>query len=83
MIIAFKETIFDEIRRVALEQSKKLPPLTDDLALSDLGLDSLCFAILVTRLEDIAGRDPFASASLVVFPRTLGEFVAMYEKSLG
>ena len=51
--MSLKATILDEIRTVAASQKKTLAPLTDDLSLHDSGLDSLCFAILVARLEDI------------------------------
>ena len=77
-----RETIFEEIRRVAKSQKKTLAPLTDDLSLQDSGLDSLCFAILVARLEDLTGRDPLGSSEGARFPRTIGEFVALYEEAL-
>jgi hypothetical protein len=80
--MSVKATILDEIRRVAATQKIPLPPLTDDLFLYDSGLDSLCFAILVARLEDITGRDPFGSGQEVRFPRTIGEFVALYEEAV-
>ena len=68
-----------EIKRVASEQDKTLKPLSDDLVLLDSGLDSLCFAILVTRLEDELGFDPFTSADDVYFPVTLGDFIRFYD----
>ena len=58
-----RSIIFGELQTVAAEQKKQLPPLTDDLALQESGLDSLCFAILFARLEDITGGDPLAMAS--------------------
>ena len=79
--MSLRETILDEIRAVAANQKKVLAPLTDDLSLHDSGLDSLCFAILVARLEDITGRDPLGSADEARFPRTIGEFVALYEEA--
>jgi acyl carrier protein len=82
MIMSLRETILDEIRGVAANQNKTLAPLADDLSLSDSGLDSLCFAILVARLEDITDRDPLGSADGVRFPRTIGEFVALYEGAI-
>lgn len=72
-------TIISEIERVAAEQDKTLLPLEDGLVLLDSGLDSLCFAILVTRLEDELGFDPFTAAEDVYFPVTLGDFIGFYE----
>jgi hypothetical protein len=63
---------------VAKEQDKKLAPLADDLELVDSGLDSLCMAVLVARLEDSLGVDPFTSAEVTGFPVTLGEFIELY-----
>jgi acyl carrier protein len=75
-----RSIILDEIQIVAAEQNKSLPPLTDDLGLLDSGLDSLCLAILVSRLEDLTGSDPFQSATSSAYPRTLGDLIALYEK---
>lgn len=72
-------TILAEIEQVAKEQNKTLRPLTDDLELLESGLDSLCFAILVARLEDRIGYDPFTMSDDVEFPVTLGEFIGVYE----
>ena len=77
-----RSIILSEIRIVAVEQKKSLPPLTDDLALLDSGLDSLCFAILVARLEDLTGCDPFVSVPGSGYPRTIGDFVALYDQAL-
>ena len=74
-------TITSEIARVAAEQNAKLAPLSDDLILLDSGLDSLCFAILVVRLEDSLGVDPFTASDDVTFPVTLGDFVQAYENA--
>jgi acyl carrier protein len=75
-------TILAAINEVAAEQGKTLAPLADDLPLTESGLDSLCFAILVSRLEDSLGADPFSEAGDGRFPVTLGELIAFYEKSL-
>lgn len=71
--------VIAQIEQVAGEQNKKLRPLTDDLNLLDSGLDSLCFAILVARLEDKIGFDPFTASDDVEFPVTLGDFIRAYE----
>ena len=54
--------------------------INDDTVLLDSGLDSLGCAILVARLEEESGRDPFTEMEEVVYPRTLGEFIAIYEQ---
>jgi acyl carrier protein len=72
--------IVDQFGQVAREQQRELPPLIDDLQLLESGLDSLCFAIVVARLEDALGVDPF-NADDVLFPITFGEFVSCYESA--
>ena len=67
------------MERVAREHGKLLAPLKDDLVLTDSGLDSLGFAVLVARLEETLGVDPFTAADNAVFPVTLGDFVKVYE----
>ena len=76
-----KLTIFSDMSKVADEQAKALAPLSDDLVLLDSGLDSLCFAVLVARLEDRLGLDPFTTSDDVAFPVTLGDFVRVYERA--
>ena len=72
--------ILETIREIGVEQGKSLKPLNDDLVLLESGLDSLCFAILVARLEDALEADPFTTAGdEVSFPVTLGDFVRFYE----
>ena len=56
-----------------------LPPLHNCLSLQETGFDSLAFAILVARLEDDLGTDPFTIAEDAAFPSTVGEFVRAYE----
>jgi acyl carrier protein len=71
--------IFDAMRQIANEQNIALPPLEDELSLHETGFDSLAFAILVARLEDDLGVDPFTIAEEVAFPSTVGEFIRAYE----
>jgi aryl carrier-like protein len=73
--------IISAVEQVAREQNKTVRKLTDDLELLDSGLDSLCFAILVARLEDALGYDPFTMSDDVEFPVTLGEFIAVYDNA--
>jgi acyl carrier protein len=71
-------TLFEQ---VAKEHDKKLSPLSDDLGLLESGLDSLCFAIIVARLEDALGIDPFSSAEDIGLPVTVGDFIKLYENA--
>jgi acyl carrier protein len=77
--MSVRSTIIDQFKHVAREQAKELAPLSDDLVLLESGLDSLCFAIIVARLEDTLGFDPFSAAEDVDFPVTLGDFIKFYE----
>ena len=77
--MSIKLTIIEQMAQVAREQGRSLAPLRDDLALLDSGLDSLGIAVLVARLEDRLGTDPFTSAEDIQFPVTLGDFVKAYE----
>jgi acyl carrier protein len=76
--VSVRSTITSEFQQVAIEQERSLAPLADDLPLAESGLDSLSFAIIVARLEDSLGINPFAAA-VVRPPRTFGAFVSLYE----
>ena len=76
--MSVKSRIFSAMQQIAEEQKVTLPPLQDDLLLHETGFDSLAFAILVARLEDDLGIDPFTVAEDGVFPSTVGEFVRAY-----
>ena len=79
--MSIRSEVFNQFTRVAREQNKALAPLTDDLALSESGLDSLCFAIIVARVEDALEVDPFGASEQTAFPVTLGQFVKFYENA--
>lgn len=76
---SIRSTILSQFELVAAEQKKRLAPLDDNLVLLDSGLDSLCFAIIVARLEDELGSDPFTASEDVFFPVTFGDFIRLYE----
>ena len=76
-----RSEVVTQFKQVAQEQGKRLAPLTDNLELLNSGLDSLCFAILVTRLEDALGVDPFTASEDTLFPVTFGDFVSFYENA--
>lgn len=77
--MSVKLTIMKQMEEIAREHGKILAPLRDDLVLVDSGLDSLGFAVLVARLEDRLGLDPFTASEDALFPVTFGDFVKVYE----
>ena len=80
--MSVRSEILDQFKQVAQEQDKQLGPLSDELPLMDSGLDSLCFAIIVSRLETVLGVDPFSEHEDVRFPVNLGEFIRFYENAV-
>ena len=75
-----RDQVVLQFHEAAANQDKHLQPLNDDLVLLESGLDSLCFAIIVARLEDQLGIDPFSNTE-EGFPVTLGEFIKFYENA--
>jgi len=81
--MSIRDEVIVQFKQVAKEQGKRLAPLEDGLPLLESGLDSLCFAIVVARLEDVLGVDPFSAAAAeeAPFPVTLGDFVRFYDNA--
>jgi len=80
--MSVRSEILDQFKQVAQEQDRRLGPLSDELPLLESGLDSLCFAIIVSRLESVVGVDPFSASEVAPFPVTLGEFIRFYENAV-
>lgn len=80
--MSVRATILGELNRVALEHDKPVATFNEKTNLLDSGLDSLCFAIVVARLEDILGVDPFTTVQELAFPATVGEFIGLYERAV-
>lgn len=75
------ERIVQMIHEVArLADAEIVSPLRGDTVLLESGLDSIGFAMLVARLEEEFGYDPFTMMDQPVYPRTLDEFVSIYER---
>jgi hypothetical protein len=81
-IVSVRATIAAQFQQVAREHGRTLAPLTDKLKLFP-GLDSLGFTTIVARLADLLRSDRFNSGVAVSFPATFGDFVRMYETSVG
>lgn len=77
---SIRTAVLNELRATLVDDGKPVPHLDDSTVLLDTGLDSLGFAVLVTRLEDSLGYDPFTDLEDAVYPRTVGEFVAVYQR---
>ena len=80
--MSLKSEILAQIAQVAAEHDKSLASLTEDLPLLHTGLDSLCLAVVVARLEDAFNVDPFSKDDAAGFPVTVGDFIRLYENAL-
>ena len=80
--MSVRSEILDQFKQVGHEQGMRLRPMSDEMSLLDMGLDSLCFAITVTRLETVLGVDPFSENEDAPFPVNLGEFIRFYENAV-
>jgi acyl carrier protein len=77
--MSVRATITSQFEQVAREQKRKIAPLSDDTKLLESGLDSLSFALIIVRLEEALGFDPFDVTGELKFPVTFGDFVKLYE----
>ena len=76
-----EQIIREQFMAVLAEQGLRLKSeLGPETVLLESGLDSLGFAILVARLEETLGCDPFAQAQQAFYPRTYREFVEIYQQ---
>ena len=76
-----RDTIVQAFDAVFREFKEIEPPsVADDAPLMEIGLDSLDYAVLVTRLHDELGFDPFTLSTDSFYPTTFGEFVSFYER---
>lgn len=76
-----RETITRIFHEVYKEHVGEDPPTpTNEMVLLESGVDSLGFAILVARLEEELGFDPFSDSEEAYYPKTFGDFVTFYQK---
>ena len=75
-----RNQIITAIQEAADTRGTEIGVLNDETVLLESGLDSLGFAILVARLEEELGYDPFVMMDEPVYPRSLGEFVEIYQR---
>ena len=77
---ALRDKIVLAIEETADIRGTEVGALLDETVLLESGLDSLGFAILVARLEEELGYDPFVMMQEPVYPRTMGEFIEIYQR---
>jgi hypothetical protein len=75
-----RSTVLEELVSLFEEDELDVPEFNDDTLLLETDLDSLGFAVLVTRLEERLGYDPFSLMEEAVYPATFKEFVEVYER---
>lgn len=73
-----EEVVLREIAELLTEEKVERVHLGLTDGLIESGLDSLALAVLVTRLENSLGYDPFFALEEEVFPRTVAELVDIY-----
>lgn len=77
---SLRNKILTAMQEIADIRGTEIGVLVDETILLKSGLDSLGFAILVARLEEELGYDPFVMMDVPVYPSTLGEFVEIYQR---
>ena len=75
-----RSIILEELVLLFEEDDLEVPEFDDDTLLLETDLDSLGFAVLVTRLEERLGYDPFSLMDEAVYPATLSDFVEVYQR---
>jgi acyl carrier protein len=76
-----RKVITDAITELLKEEGVEAPTLNDDTILLSTELDSLGFAVLVVRLEEYLGYDPFTSMKEAIYPKTLKDLIEIYEQN--
>lgn len=70
--------IIEALTEVFAAKGLAVPHLDPETVLDQIGLESLDFAQAVIRMEEITGKDPFASSADFQI-RTLSDLSAMYD----
>jgi len=72
------QLVIDSVHEVLQEEGLEAVPLTGDSnVLEDTGLDSLALALVVVKLEEKTGQDPFANGFINF--QTVGQLAALYK----
>ena len=80
--MSIRSTIVNEIEQILEAEGNQVGTITEESALLGLtGLDSLAIAVLVARLEERLGVDPFTESEEAFYPVTVGDFIRIYENA--
>ncbi len=78
--MTIRSAILEQLTELFEEDELDMPEFVDETVLLDTELDSLGFAVLVTRLDEELGFDPFSMMDEPVYPVTFKDFVDIYER---
>ena len=78
MLTDNQRRVVEALTEVFQEKGLQVPSVQADTVLEQLGLESLDFAQVVIRMEEVTGTDPFATGADYQI-RTLADFAALYE----
>jgi acyl carrier protein len=78
--MSIRAFILDQIKSIAEQNRKSLPPISDAVVITDSGFDSLCMALLVAVLEDHYNVDPLADDTAQT-PVTFGDLISLYQRA--
>jgi acyl carrier protein len=70
--------IIEVLTEIFNMKSLTVPALVPDTVLDQIGLESLDFAQAVLRMEELTGKDPFATEAEFQI-KTLSDLAAMYD----
>lgn len=73
-----QKQVMDALLEVFRNKDMTAPELKPDTVLDQLGLESLDFAQAVIRMEEVTGKDPFATGAEYQI-RTLSDLAALYD----
>lgn len=73
-----RTAILEQLAELFEEDELPMPEIQDNTVLLETDLDSLGFAVLVTRLDEELGYDPFSMMDEPVYPTTFKDFVDVY-----
>lgn len=73
-----RSIVVAELHTLLEEEGNPRETLVGDDSLVGIGIDSLAFAVLITRLEEALGFDPFMAIEQGGLPRTVNELVELY-----